>query len=38
MICLVYGILWFVSGTGTACMFGRMVQAGDLENSSLNLA
>jgi hypothetical protein len=38
MLCLVYGILWFISGTGTACLFGRMARIGDSENSSLNPA
>lgn len=37
MVFLMVGLAWFVTGTTTAWVFGRMVQAGNLEDGGLLL-
>lgn len=37
MILFMYGLAWFVTGTTTAWVFGRMVEAGSLQESDLLL-
>ena len=37
MIYLMYGFAWFLTGVTIAWIFGRMVQAANLENGSLRL-
>ena len=37
MIFLMYGLAWFVTGTTIAWVFGRMVQATNLEDGGLLL-